>query len=158
MKRLFFLSAAVLLSTTAVGKLVTVASGIPVLELPDPFFVVTNRTILLSVAITELVIVFLLLVSRESWMKGLSCAWLGSNFLLYRTGVWLLEGAQPCPCLGALGPKLGLKAAEVEFLLKLGAVYLLVAGLALALLEAFGSKSSRRAVEEPMAPAKCIAK
>lgn len=117
-----------LLAAAATAKLWTTATGLRLLEVPDPVLAVENRYVLLAVAGVELLCATTLLFSRHVWFKALVLLWLGTNFVLYRVALWLAGAGTPCPCLGRLGARLGLSSSQTDWLTKAVVVYLLVVG------------------------------
>jgi hypothetical protein len=126
-------SVLLILSTTAVVKLVSITQSAAYLNEYDPLFpFLTNRNMMTIAAIAELALAGLLLSSRSEQLKGLFLSWLASSFVLYHCALFLMNRRVPCKCLGGALDWLGPIASE-RFLnyLPLGlALYMLAVGLA----------------------------
>lgn len=70
-------------------------------------------------------------------------AWMTTNFLLYRLGLWWLDWKRPCPCLGNLTDALGISPAMADTIGKGLLAYLLVVSYALLILDWRGRSELR---------------
>jgi len=130
---------------TGVAKVVSATGNSRVLDSFDPIFGLSFRHLLLSVGLLELTVSAICLLHRRISLALILVAWLASNFLLYRAGLWLMDWNQPCNCLGGLTDAIHLspKAAETvgEFL----CLYLFAGSLASILVQ---RGHSRKELEE----------
>ena len=134
----FFLkSAALLLGVTAAAKLLSAAGPARILDYPDPIFVITNRVVMTGAGGLELLAVALLYFHKNIQWKLLAVAWLSTNFLIYRFGLWFLQVKQPCSCLGTLGDLLPVKPETLNLTLKSIVIYLFAGSIFLLLRRKF---------------------
>ncbi len=124
----FTLSCVAILTATASAKLYTAMGGAGVLALADPVLGLPNRAVLFGAAAVELAAVAFLLLSGDPLAKCACVCWLASCFCLYRVGMSILHPGAPCPCLGNVTDRLGLKPQTANWLMLATIVYMLVAG------------------------------
>ena len=132
-ENLFLKSAAILLGVTAAAKLISATGSAKILDYPDPIFLITNRVVMTGAGSLELLAVALLWFHKNIQCNLLTVAWLGSNFLIYRFGLWFLQVKQPCSCLGTVGELLPLKPETLSFTLKSIVIYLFATSIFLLL-------------------------
>jgi hypothetical protein len=125
-ERTFRWSAVLILLLTSAAKLASSNGEAPILDLPDPLFGLTNRTLLVAVSIVELSVAVALLSRADPRRKQLLLLWLSSSFLTYRLSYYWINPGKPCPCLGTLSEKLPLSTAALNALLLAVVIYLLV--------------------------------
>ncbi len=133
--RVFYGSAAVILIVTASAKLVSATGKARALALPDPMLMLTHREVLVLAGSIELLLAGYLLFGRRSWLKAPLVAWLATNFLIYRLGLWWMGVHKPCGCLGTITDALSIPPTTVDLLMKIVLAYLLAASYGLLLLE-----------------------
>lgn len=124
--RWFLVSAGVILCATGAAKIWSGFGTVKLLEVADPIFGISFRSLMFGVGGAELAIAGVCLWSRASGFSALLVAWLGSNFLAYRMGLWGIGWKKPCGCLGNLSDALGLSPQNAEAVVKSLLVYLLV--------------------------------
>ena len=91
MRMKYFLNvSACLLIVTALAKLYGLTSGERVLQQLDPVFGVKNSVVMLFVSVAELWVVYLVLSATQSVTKLVALAWISSNFLPYRFGLYMV--------------------------------------------------------------------
>ncbi|SRR5581483_1115379 len=125
LEKVFVLSAAVILSCTAVAKLVSVTGAARLLDEANPILVLSNRNIMFMAGVWELAVACYLSLAKNRLGKLLAILWLSSCFLAYRFGMFWLSPGTPCPCLGTLTERLHLSTGASNFLLELTVVFLL---------------------------------
>lgn len=116
--------AGLVLATTAVAKLATLASGPASLRVVDPVIGISNGAMFVVVAVVEVLIVQALVLLRSTTAKNLVLLWFGGSVLLYRLAALVQGGPAPCSCLGAFGHLLPIPPAVVQGALSLFAGYL----------------------------------
>jgi hypothetical protein len=128
--RWFVTSAGVILALTGVGKLVSASGNSRILDSSDPIFAISFRHLMLSLGLLELAVSAICLLTRRRKLALLLVAWLASNFLLYRAGLWFMGWSVPCNCLGNLTDALHLSPKIAETTAQIIAVYLLAGSVA----------------------------
>ena len=85
----FIYSAAIIFFVTAAAKIFSATGTAQALSYPDQFISLTNRQIFYTMGGVELVIsAFLLMKNEGQKIKLCLIAWLATNFLVYRAGLW----------------------------------------------------------------------
>jgi len=118
----------VILLTVAAAKLTTALGSAPILLVNDPLLLASNRAVLLSAGITELMAAMIIEFSPRRATHYLLCTFLGTNFLLYRLARLQIPIETPCPCLGTLGSSLHLNSQYADWMLWGVAAYLALGG------------------------------
>jgi hypothetical protein len=131
----FIWLAVVVLALTAVAKYISVSGHTRILGQADPLFGIAYRQLLLGVAILETSVVLILVFNRNNFFRLALIAWLATNFLLYRIGIWWLNPPQPCGCLGTITDALGIAPKTADRLMLWVLTILLVGSYSLLLLE-----------------------
>jgi hypothetical protein len=103
---IFFERISLHLVVTALAKLYGLTYGEQVLQQPDPLFGVKNSVVMLLVSVAELWVVYLVLSATQSVTKLAALAWISSNFLAYRFGLYMVGFKGWCSCLGTLTKQL----------------------------------------------------
>lgn len=98
--RVFIKIAGALLFFTSLAKLLTAFAGHKLVYLHDPVLGLEFRFELMALGIIELLVACLCLFSDRIVMQLCFIAWLATNFLIYRFGLWWVGGIHACPCLG----------------------------------------------------------
>ena len=100
--KFFVRSSGVLLFITALAKIISAFGIQPILARTDPILIISYRNLFWSVGGIELVVAaFCLLQNRMLVNLGL-IAWISSEVLVYRLGLWLIGWKLPCVCLGSM--------------------------------------------------------
>jgi hypothetical protein len=123
-------SISLLLIITAGAKLVSSGSGSKILDLNDPIFQIPFQYMLWGSSLMELAVSLVCLSNRQTWVQATAIAWLSTNFLMYRIGLWLVDYRQPCSCMGRLTDGLHISAEHAEIVMKVILTYLLVGSYA----------------------------
>jgi hypothetical protein len=98
----FIFSAAVILFITGAAKLFTALGAAGALDQPDSLLILSHRHIFLLMSGLELGLSAFLLMGRNTKMQLALVAWLATNFLMYRIGLWWIGAPDLCNCLGNL--------------------------------------------------------
>ena len=89
------------------------------------------RHLLLLVGLAELFITFLCLFTDRRRFSLLAVAWISTNFLVYRFGLWLIGWHHPCGCMGSLAGTLHLSDRAADNIMKGVLAYLLIGSYAI---------------------------
>lgn len=119
-------SAGVLLILTAVAKLASACGSAKILDRPDFILPMTNRWLLVFVAVLELAVAGICFSRKNLQFKAGAVAWLGSMFLIYRLGFLWAPFYAPCKCLGYLTDAIHLTAEQTNTIASIILAYLLV--------------------------------
>ena len=127
MRMKYFLNvSAFLLIVTALAKLYGLTSGERVLQQLDPVFGVKNSVVMLFVSVAELWVVYLVLSATQSVTKLVALAWISSNFLAYRFGLYMVGFKGWCSCLGTLTKQLPVSPETAEAIMLTIAVFVFI--------------------------------
>ena len=126
-------SAGSILLITGLAKLFSTFGNQEILDLIDPIFGISFRHLMIFAGVLELIIslVCFLLPNRNTSVQLI--AWLATNFLIYRLGLWLVGWRRPCPCLGSFADALHVSAKMADLLTKTVLFYLLMNSYAIIL-------------------------
>ena len=129
----FIVSAAVTLSVTGVAKVWTAFAPTKVLAVADPIMGLSFGHLMLAVGVAEIVIASICLFAKSQTLKFGLIAWLATNFVVYRLGLWWIGWKKPCGCLGNLTDALHLKPEVADNIMKAILAYLLLGSYGLLL-------------------------
>jgi hypothetical protein len=123
----FFISAAFLLTITALAKGLLILQPEAFLAQPDPLLSwLSARQITTLAALLELGVVLLIIGQRDVVIGAALLAWLGLIAVLYRIGLWWVGFEGSCRCLGNIGDVLGISGETADWIAKGIILYLLV--------------------------------
>ena len=117
------------------------------LDSADPLIGIPFRQLLLLVGLAEFLIAFFCLFTDKRRLSLLAVAWLSSNFLVYRLGLWFIGWHRPCGCMGNLTDLLHISPRVADNIMKGVLAYLLIGSYAILVRE----RRQRRA-QEPEPP------
>lgn len=124
----FIFSAAVILFITAAAKIFASFGTADALNTADPLLPLSNRNVFLLAGLIELALsAFLLVQDGNQRMKLSLTAWLATNYLVYRIGVWWIGAPTFCDCLGNLNSELSI-SPRVIYPVMLAVLVWLLAG------------------------------
>src|SRR4051812_11588483 len=98
----FFYAVAALLFFTGLLKLIGLFGRAGILNDVDPLLGFRNRWVLVLLVVLELSLSAYLAFGQSKWLRSMLTAWLATNFLVYRIGLWSLGAGNVCNCLGYL--------------------------------------------------------
>lgn len=124
--RWFLKVAGGVLLLTGVAKAFTAIGAARVLDLPDPLLGIPFRQLLVLVGLAEILIAFFCLFTDKQRFSLLAVAWIATNFLVYRLGLWLIGWHHPCACMGKLAGALHLSDQAADSIMKGVLAFLLV--------------------------------
>ncbi len=122
----FVPSAGVALALAGLGKLWSTFGSVKLLVVADPIAGIPFRWLLLGVGVLELVIAGVCFFNRNRRLATLLVAWLATNFLVYRLGLWWMGWHRPCGCMGSLSSALHLSEKAADNIMKGVLAYLLL--------------------------------
>lgn len=106
---------------------------------------------MLLVGLLELLIAFFCLLTDKRRLSLFAVAWVSTNFLVYREGLWFIGWHGPCGCMGSLTDILHISPHLADNIMKIVLTYLLVGSYALLLWQ------WKRARVVKSAPPACVA-
>ena len=136
------------LGITGLGKAFSAIGPARALDVPDPLIGIPFRQLMLLVGLAELLIAFFCLFSDRRRFSLLTVAWLSTNFLVYRLGLWFIGWHRPCGCMGNLTDLLHLSPRAADNIMKGVLAFLLVGSYGILLWQ----WSQRRAQAPVVAP------
>jgi hypothetical protein len=126
LSRWFTFSAACIFLITGSAKMVSICGTQAILDVSDPIFGISFRTLLLCVGLVEIAVsAFCFLLANKTACLAL-VIWIAVNFLLYRIGLVIAGWHRPCPCLGNITQFIHISPATAELFTKLSLAYLFI--------------------------------
>ena len=122
----FIPSAAAILVVTGAAKAWSAFGHIKILAVADPITGVQFGHLMLVVGVLELAIAGVCLFSKSQKLKLGLIAWLATNFVVYRLGLWWIGWKKPCSCLGNLTDALHISPQLADNIMKVILAYLLI--------------------------------
>jgi hypothetical protein len=122
----FVPSVSAILIITGFAKVWTAFAPTKVLAVTDPITGISFGHLMLAVGIAELFIASICLIGKSQKLKLGLIAWLATNFVVYRLGLWWLGWKKPCSCLGNLTDALHISPQVADNLMKVILAYLLI--------------------------------
>ena len=126
----FVRAAAVVLAVTGVAKVWTSFAPTKVLAVADPLTGISFGHLMLAVGVLELAIASVCFLAKSQKLKLVLIAWLATNFLAYRLGLWWTGWHKPCSCLGNLTDALHISPQTADMAMKIVLAYLLIGSYA----------------------------
>lgn len=126
-------SAGALLALTGIAKVWSTLGTVKMLTVADPIAGIPFRWLLLAVGVLELAIASVCFLRRHQRLATLLVAWLATNFLVYRLGLWWMGWHRPCGCMGSLTSALHLSEKAADNIMKGVLAYLLIGSYGLLL-------------------------
>lgn len=116
-----------ILALTGLAKAFSAIGPARALDTADPLIGIPFRQLLLLVGLVELFIAFFCLFTDKRRLSLLGVAWLSTNFLVYRLGLWFIGWHHPCACMGSLAGALHLSDQAADNIMK-GILAFMLAG------------------------------
>jgi hypothetical protein len=123
---IFALSASLLLATAAVAKIWSALGSARLLAVADPIVGISFKHLMLGVGIAEISVAAVCLFRKFEQLAETLIAWMATNFLLYRIGLWWMDWHRPCACLGNLTDALHISPVLADNIMKVVLAYLLI--------------------------------
>src|ERR1035438_3447026 len=121
------------LALTGLAKVFSAIGAARALDTADPLIGIPFRQLLLLVGLAELLIAFFCMFTERRRFSLLAVAWISTNFLVYRLGLWFIGWHHPCACMGRLAGVLHLSDQAADNIMK-GVLAFLLTGSCLLLL------------------------
>ena len=122
----FILTAAVILAITGIAKVWSGLGNSKFLAVVDPIIGIKFGQLMLAVGVAEIVVALVCFFSKRQTLALGLVAWISSNFVVYRVGLWWMDWHRPCNCLGNLTDALHLSPQTAENIMKVLLAYLLI--------------------------------
>lgn len=143
-------SVGVLLVTTGLAKAWSAIGPARALDVADPIIGIPFRHLLLAVGLLELFIAFFCLFTDKRQLSLLAVAWLSTNFVVYRLGLWWMGWHRPCGCMGNLTDLLHISPRAADNMMKVVLAYLLIGSYGLLLWQWRQRRQALSVVSEPV--------
>jgi hypothetical protein len=125
-QRRFILSAGVILAITGVAKVWTGLGNSKFLTVVDPIIGIKFGQLMLVVGVAEIAIALVCFFSKRQTLALALVAWMSTNFVVYRLGLWGMDWKAPCGCLGNLTDALHISPQTADNIMKVLLAYLLI--------------------------------
>jgi hypothetical protein len=122
----FILTFAAVLLVTGLAKVGSAFGNSKFLAVIDPIFGIKFGQLMLAVGVVEIVIAAICFFSKRQTLKLGLVAWLSTNFVVYRLGLWWMDWKKPCSCLGNLTDALHISPQTADNIMKVLLAYLLI--------------------------------
>lgn len=124
-------SSGLILGLTGVAKLWSALGTSRALIIADPLLGISYEHLLAVVAVIEIVAATLCFFGRSREVAVASVAYLSTNFLIYRIGLWWIGWKQPCGCMGSLTDALHIRPQTADHIALVLLIYMATASYAL---------------------------
>lgn len=122
----FLLTAGAILATTGLAKMWSALGNSKFLDLVDPISGIKFGQLMLVVGVAEIAIALICFFSKRQTLALGLAAWLSTNFVVYRLGLWWMHWHRPCNCLGNLTDALHISPQVADNIMKVVLAYLLI--------------------------------
>lgn len=131
----FAISAGLILGLTGLAKVWSAFGDVRLLTLVDPIVGISFRHLMQAVGGAELAIAAVSLFTKANRLATVLVAWMATNFLVYRIGLWWMGWKKPCGCLGNLTDVLHISPHTADIIIKVLLAYLLIGSYGLLIWE-----------------------
>lgn len=122
----FVATAAAVLLATGAGKVWSSFGQAKLLAVHDPLLEIPFGKLMLVVGLAEIAIAGICLSRRAALGLKLGLiAWMATNFLAYRVGLWSIGWHHPCACMGTLAGAIQLSDLAADRIMRAVLVYML---------------------------------
>jgi hypothetical protein len=128
--RPFILSAGGILQAAALIRFLIAAGDVQALSLPEPVLGIPIRFVVLAVGGFELIVAFICLFGKRAGLQIGWLAWLATNFVVYRIGLFLMHIHPQATCIGSLTDPLYLSRGVTGYLMEFIPFYLVLGSYA----------------------------
>lgn len=122
----YTLWAGVVLAITGVAKIWSGLGNSKFLAVIDPVIGLEFGHLMLVVGTLEIVVALVCFFGRRQTLALGLVAWLATNFVVYRVGLWWIGWHRPCNCLGNLTDALHISPQAADNIMKVVLAYLLI--------------------------------
>lgn len=141
-KRWLAFSYGVIVVVTGVGKVWSGLGNSKSLAVNDPIIGIKFGQLMLLVGVAEIAIALVCFFSKRQTLALGLVAWLSTNFVIYRLGLWWMNWHRPCGCLGNLTDALHIRPETADNIMKGLLAYLLIGSYGL-LIWRWGQKNRK---------------
>ena len=127
----FLRSVGILLFITATAKLASSFGEAPILNLLDPIFGLSFRTVFIIAGSIELILALCCFLRGHVLLKTVSVAALSASIVVYRLSLVWIGYHRPCPCLGDFTEMLRIPEATADTIMKFVLGYFLAGSFAI---------------------------
>jgi hypothetical protein len=132
-KKWVLFSTGAILGITGIAKVWSGLGNSKFLAVADPIIGLKFGQLMLTVGMAEIAIaLFCFFSQRQTVALGL-VAWMSTNFVVYRLGLWWMHWHRPCNCLGNLTDALHISPQAADNIMKVLLAYLLIGSYGLLL-------------------------
>lgn len=122
----FALSTGAILAITGLAKVWSGLGNSKFLAVIDPIIGLKFGQLMLAVGVAEIAIALVCFFSKRQMLALGLVAWMSTNFVVYRLGLWWLNWKSPCGCLGNLTDALHISPHTADNIMKVLLAYLLI--------------------------------
>jgi hypothetical protein len=122
----FALSVGAILAITGIAKIWSGLGDSKFLAVIDPIIGIKFRLLMLVVGVAEIVIALICFFSKRQTLALGLVAWMSTNFVVYRLGLWWMDWKKPCSCLGNLTDALHISPQVADNIMKVLLAYMLI--------------------------------
>lgn len=122
----FALSAGMILVVTGIAKVWSGLGDSKFLAVVDPIIGIKFGRLMLAVGVAEIGIALVCFFSKRQTLALGLVAWMSTNFIVYRLGLWWMDWKKPCSCLGNLTDALHISPQTADNIMKVLLAYLLI--------------------------------
>jgi hypothetical protein len=124
--RRFILSAGVFLGVAGIAKMWSAFGNSKFLAVADPIIGIKFGQLMLAVGAGETGIALVCFFNKRQTLALGLVAWISTNFVVYRLGLWWMDWHRPCNCLGNLTDALHISPQTADNIMKVVLAYLLI--------------------------------
>src|SRR5437899_2786769 len=151
--KLFILMAGAILAVTGAAKVWSPLGGAKLLAVRDPIIGIQFGHLMLTVGLGEIAVALVCFFSKRQTLPLGLVAWISTNFVVYRLGLWWMGWHRPCSCLGNLTDALHISPQLADNVMKGVLAYLLIGSYAVLLYQwQLGRRSPVEAGDEGIPP------
>lgn len=122
----FIRSAAMVLIVTGAAKVWTAFGDVKLLTVADPIVGISFKHLMLAVGVVEIAVALVCSFNNRQTLAFGLVAWISTNFVVYRLGLWWMNWKRPCGCLGNLTDALNISPQAADNIMKLVLAYLFI--------------------------------
>jgi len=123
---MFALSAGAIMAITGIAKVWSGLGDSKFLTVVDPIVGIKFGHLMLAVGVAEVAIALVCFFSKSQTLALGLVAWMSTNFVVYRLGLWWMDWHRPCNCLGNLTDALHISPQAADNIMKVLLAYLLI--------------------------------
>jgi len=125
-RKWFILSSGIVLAITGIAKIWSWLGNSKFLAVVDPIIGIKFGQLMLAVGVAEILIALVCFFSKRQTLALGLVAWMSTNFVVYRLGLWWMDWHRPCSCLGNLTDALHISPQTADNIMKVLLTYLLI--------------------------------